>query len=221
MGGASTSSYMVNRNRSQALQKKLAQEHSLKAAANTQGTPYYRLGGSTLGTHTSSSSNDSALPANAYDTMSYPSPSQNYRTYTNSLGDQIESPDSNAVGATAICVDGTYSHSVSSSGTCSSHGGVYSAPTFPAATATVAVSCDAPTQQMYVSSYNSSLNSENSYYQSQLDQIQLQYSQQLGGSMSGLINNSNSQASDQHQQNLSSLLSALNSKLIAINCPTQ
>ena len=45
-------------------------------------------------------------------------------TYTNSSGNQVESPDSNPVGATAICNDGKYSHSQNRSGTCSSNGGV-------------------------------------------------------------------------------------------------
>lgn len=45
-------------------------------------------------------------------------------TYTNVDGNQIESPDSNAAGASAQCRDGSYSHSVHRSGTCSGHGGV-------------------------------------------------------------------------------------------------
>lgn len=45
-------------------------------------------------------------------------------TYTNSRGQQIERPDANAAGATAVCKDGTDSHSASRSGTCSRHGGV-------------------------------------------------------------------------------------------------
>jgi uncharacterized protein DUF3761 len=45
-------------------------------------------------------------------------------SYTNSSGNQVERPDSNPVGATAICNDGTYSHSQNRSGTCSGHGGV-------------------------------------------------------------------------------------------------
>ena len=100
-------------------------------------------------------------------------------------------------------------------------GGIYHESSIPATTAPAEVTCDTVTQQSYVSSYNSSVNSENSNYQNQLDQIQFQYSQQLGGNMSGMINNSISQASYQHQQNLSSLLTALNYKLISINCSTQ
>lgn len=45
-------------------------------------------------------------------------------TYVNSAGNTVESPNSNASGATAICRDGTYSHSQSRRGTCSHHGGV-------------------------------------------------------------------------------------------------
>ncbi len=47
--------------------------------------------------------------------------------YTNSEGDQIQSPthyDSAPAGATAKCADGTYSFSASRRGTCSHHGGV-------------------------------------------------------------------------------------------------
>ena len=45
-------------------------------------------------------------------------------TYTNSDGNQVERPDANSSGATAICKDGTDSHSQHRSGTCSGHGGV-------------------------------------------------------------------------------------------------
>ncbi len=45
-------------------------------------------------------------------------------SYTNSNGNTVESPDGNTTGATARCVDGTYSHSQHHSGTCSGHGGV-------------------------------------------------------------------------------------------------
>lgn len=45
-------------------------------------------------------------------------------TYQASSGDCVESPDSSTSNATAICRDGTDSHSESHSGTCSHHGGV-------------------------------------------------------------------------------------------------
>lgn len=50
--------------------------------------------------------------------------------YTNSSGDVVHSPaysldGSVPAGATAQCADGTYSFSETTSGTCSSHGGVY------------------------------------------------------------------------------------------------
>lgn len=44
--------------------------------------------------------------------------------YTNIDGNHISSPSSNPAGATAQCVDGTYSYSQHRSGTCSHHGGV-------------------------------------------------------------------------------------------------
>lgn len=45
-------------------------------------------------------------------------------TYQASSGDCVEDPDSSSSNATAICRDGTDSHSESHSGTCSHHGGV-------------------------------------------------------------------------------------------------
>ncbi|WP_156296542.1 DUF3761 domain-containing protein [Mycobacterium paragordonae] len=44
--------------------------------------------------------------------------------YQNSSGNCVERPDQNPSGGTAICRDGTESHSQSRSGTCSGHGGV-------------------------------------------------------------------------------------------------
>jgi hypothetical protein len=45
-------------------------------------------------------------------------------TYQATSGDCVESPDGSPANATAICKDGTDSHSESRSGTCSRHGGV-------------------------------------------------------------------------------------------------
>lgn len=45
-------------------------------------------------------------------------------TYQAASGDCVERPDSSTSGVTAICSDGTDSHSESRSGTCSHHGGV-------------------------------------------------------------------------------------------------
>ncbi|MES1247418.1 MAG: DUF3761 domain-containing protein [Actinomycetota bacterium] len=44
--------------------------------------------------------------------------------YKNVSGVCVHRPDSNAIGATAQCRDGSYSHSQHASGTCSGHGGV-------------------------------------------------------------------------------------------------
>jgi len=44
--------------------------------------------------------------------------------YRNSSGHCIHRPSSDPAGATALCVDGTYSYSEHASGTCSYHGGV-------------------------------------------------------------------------------------------------
>jgi septum formation inhibitor MinC len=46
------------------------------------------------------------------------------KTYVNSAGNTVQSPNNIPAGATARCRDGSYSHSQSRSGTCSSHGGV-------------------------------------------------------------------------------------------------
>ena len=218
--GGGTTSYLVASSRSQALKKQSAQQHSLQAATNTDAALKLKLGTVANSTSTQATSDNNLSSSRAVERAGVSHIPQRYNSYTNSQGSQIESPDSNSLDATALCVDGTYSHSASASGTCSSHGGIYHEPSIPATTAP-AVICDTVTQQSYVSSYNSSVNSENSNYQNQLDQIQFQYSQQLGGNMSGMINNSISQASYQHQQNLSSLLTALNYKLISINCSTQ
>lgn len=56
-----------------------------------------------------------------------PTPSCTNGTYVNSAGNTVCSPESSpsaSAGATAQCVDGTYSFSQSHSGTCSHHGGV-------------------------------------------------------------------------------------------------
>jgi hypothetical protein len=45
-------------------------------------------------------------------------------TYINIDGIEVDSPNSDPLGATAQCVDGLYSHSQNPSGTCSSHGGI-------------------------------------------------------------------------------------------------
>lgn len=44
--------------------------------------------------------------------------------YTNSYGTCVERPDQNPGNPTALCCDGSESHSQHRSGTCSSHGGV-------------------------------------------------------------------------------------------------
>lgn len=44
--------------------------------------------------------------------------------YQNSYGTCVERPDQNPSNATAVCCDGSTSHSQHRSGTCSSHGGV-------------------------------------------------------------------------------------------------
>lgn len=54
-------------------------------------------------------------------------PSTSIRYYTNSLGQRVQSPTYYPFapqGATARCVDGTYSFSKNRRGTCSHHGGV-------------------------------------------------------------------------------------------------
>lgn len=53
--------------------------------------------------------------------------SSNVKYYNNSSGQRVQSPtyyESEPVGATALCRDGTYSFSRSRRGTCSHHGGV-------------------------------------------------------------------------------------------------
>ena len=57
-----------------------------------------------------------ATPANAY--------ACNSRSYTNSDGQRVHSPSCKSKNFTAICRDGSYSHSRHHRGTCSRHGGV-------------------------------------------------------------------------------------------------
>jgi Protein of unknown function (DUF3761) len=45
-------------------------------------------------------------------------------SYINSSGNCVERPDGSSAGATALCKDGSYSHSQHRSGTCSGHKGV-------------------------------------------------------------------------------------------------
>lgn len=57
----------------------------------------------------------------------FSTPSGAVKYYTNSRGERVQSPthyNSIPAGATARCVDGTYSFSKSRRGTCSGHGGV-------------------------------------------------------------------------------------------------
>jgi hypothetical protein len=77
-------------------------------------------GSSAAGTYGSSSSasSDSSSTGSSSGSGGYGG------SYTNSDGQQVERPDGNSSGATAICKDGTDSHSKHRSGTCSGHGGV-------------------------------------------------------------------------------------------------
>ena len=219
LGGIGATSYFVNNSRALALQKEQAQQHALQRASSSDTAARFKLGAvGSADPEAAPTTSKSFSPSGEATTKQIP---PSYRTYTNSSGHQVEAPNSSSIGATAACADGTYSHSETASGTCSDHGGVYRAPTLPTETTPVPVTCNTPAQQSYTTQYTSAVNSENVVYQSQLEQIQSQYNQQLGGSMSGMINNSISQASDQHQQNLGALLSSLNYKLSSINCPTQ
>lgn len=122
-------------------------------------------------------------------------------TYTNSAGNTVESPDYNPTGASAMCVDGTFSHSQTASGTCSSHGGVDHWLNSPSPTYTPAPVCTS-------SQIQAQIDSENSRHDSAIANIQFQYSQQ-GGLGSGLEANAINQENQLHQQYLAPLQAQL------------
>jgi uncharacterized protein DUF3761 len=78
--------------------------------SSTYGAPAYGASGSSS---SGSSSSGSSSGSGSYG-----------GSYTNSDGQQVERPDGDSSGATAVCKDGTDSHSKHRSGTCSGHGGV-------------------------------------------------------------------------------------------------
>ncbi|HEY2194487.1 MAG TPA: DUF3761 domain-containing protein [Actinomycetospora sp.] len=96
--------------------------------SSTYGSSTY--GSSTYGSSTSGSSAAGSYGSSSSSTYSDSSSSGSSSgsgyggSYTNSDGQQVERPDGNSSGATAICKDGTDSHSKHKSGTCSGHGGV-------------------------------------------------------------------------------------------------
>ena len=70
---------------------------------------------------------DYNLPKPSSQVTSAPVPQSTVKYYTNTNGYRVQSPthySSRPAGATARCVDGTYSFSRSRRGTCSHHGGV-------------------------------------------------------------------------------------------------
>jgi Protein of unknown function (DUF3761) len=70
-----------------------------------------------LAAATATSFSQATLAAPPYDTCPY----GKYRAHS---GDCVESPDDSLRNVTAVCCDGTYSHSESHQGACSHHGGV-------------------------------------------------------------------------------------------------
>lgn len=137
-------------------------------------------------------------------------------SYTNSQGNQVNSPNYDPTGATAMCIDGTFSHSQDTQGSCSSHGGVDHL--IGTASASTTPTCDTTQQQAYETQYNTAVSEENTSYQNQLAQAQQQSSDQLGGMSSGLSSNQTTEITQQHQLNLSSLQSQLDSNLASIDC---
>jgi hypothetical protein len=84
-------------------------------------------------------------------------------TYQAASGDCVESPDQNPGGRTAICRDGTDSHSETRSGTCSRHGGVAQWCPCGGAAATYAPAA-APTDDSIGAAINSYLNTHGLNY---------------------------------------------------------
>ena len=92
------------------------------SGASTSGASAY--GSSTDGAYGYDSSGSSAAGSSGSGSSGSSRGGSYGGSYTNSDGQQVERPDSNSSGATAVCKDGTDSHSEHRSGTCSGHGGV-------------------------------------------------------------------------------------------------
>jgi hypothetical protein len=169
-------------------------------------------------TPTSSTQPANSSPTSVNTTKIVPAPKiATPSTYTNTAGNQVESPDYNPNGATAMCVDGTFSHSQTRQGTCSDHGGVdhwITATTTPAP----AAGCNASQRASDETWHNSAVTQENNRNQQAVAQIQSQYASQFGGMSSGLETQAISNENQQHQQNLTGLQTQLNSELAAIGC---
>jgi hypothetical protein len=137
-------------------------------------------------------------------------------TYTNVHGNQVSGPGYNPSGATAMCVDGTFSHSQDAEGTCSSHGGVDHY--IGASTTQPAVSCDTNQEAVYQNQYTSAVQQENQRHTNALASIQSDY-QSRGLGFSGLYQNAVDTENSQNQQNLANLQTQLNTELTGIHCP--
>lgn len=129
------------------------------------------------------------------------------KTYTNSVGNTVESPDNNSVGATAQCNDGTYSHSQNPQGTCSSHGGVK--PPTPV--------CNQSLEDSYTAEYNADKSAAGSQHASNIQSIQASWNAR-GLLFSGGEQQDEANENTRYQSQLSSLQSQYQSEVASTNC---
>jgi hypothetical protein len=101
-------------------------------------------------------------------------------------GDCVERPDSNPEGAVAICADGSYDHSETSTGECSGHGGVAQRCPCGSATAAAASSSSDSSDQPDPDTYLYMLRRANIAYTS--DNLAIVNGQRICNQASGGVN---------------------------------
>ena len=163
--------------------------------------------------HSSSSTNKSTSSSQSKSAAKHTSSKP--KTYVNSKGNTVESPDSNSDGATAQCNDGTYSHSQSAQGTCSSHGG--EATTSAAPPAPTVPTCNTTSEASYTASYNAAKASADSTHASNIASIQSSWNAR-GLPFSGGEQQDEANENARYQAQLSSLQAQYQQELAGINC---
>jgi hypothetical protein len=112
---ASKTSSQVNNPATLGAQTKASVQLSPSLSPSSTPTPYPSL------TPTPRTTFPTGTPIPTVAATPQPTPAS---TYTNVDGNKIESPNSNPLGATGVCRDGTYTHATHHQGACSYHGGV-------------------------------------------------------------------------------------------------
>jgi hypothetical protein len=130
--------------------------------------------------------------------------SDTQKTYINTDGITVESPNDDPTNATAQCVDGLYSHSLNYQGMCSGHGGVR-----PVCTKSLDI-------ERIELKYNRDVEQENTRYKNELGYFQEDMNNrgliQSGGYIAGV-----EEIERKHTSNLSYLLSLKNIDINIVN----